>query len=483
MAVARKIAYNIVFNSAVKVLTTVALSLVSIRLITESLGRDGFGDYATVLAFFALFAALADLGIGQITAREISREGADETAILGKVASLRLVVSVGLFLVAPAFIWLLGYPTEVKIGIWIASGAVVFSSFSLFLNGIFQKNIAMDRVAMVEFFGKLIQVGCVAFVVTFKLGFLAIVTTLLASLSFNALVAFLFSRKYARFSIHIDTAFWKDFLRHSLPLGGSVIVTFLYFKTDTIILSLLQGSEAVGTYGVAYKVMENLTFFPAMLTGLILPIVSRHIVSDQEQFRHIADATFRVFLIIALPIILGGVFFSGDIIGIVAGSDFGDSIPVLEMLLISLGFIFFGHFFNMILIAGNLQKKLMKATIFIAAFNISLNLFLIPRLSYIGAASTSLLTECAVAIVMGTLVFRHLRYRPSTRLIGRVVLAAAAMAAFLFFVSLPFFIEGFLSVVVYLAALWLLRAVSSREVGELFSKKAEKGAAPVEEVL
>lgn len=483
MAVARKIAYNIVFNSAVKVITTVALSLVSIRLITEYLGKEGFGDYATVLAFFGLFAALADLGIGSITAREISREDADESAILGKVASLRLIASSGLFLVAPLFIWFFGYPTEVKIGIWIASGAVIFSSFSIFLNGIFQKNIVMDRVAMVEFFGKLIQVGCVALVVFLDLGFLAIVSTLLASLSFNAVMAFLFSRKYAKFSVHVDIAFWKDFLRHSLPLGGSVIVTFLYFKTDTIILSLLQGSAAVGTYGVAYKVMENLTFFPAMLAGLILPIVSRHILSDREQFRQIADATFRVFLIIALPIVIGGIFFSGDVIAIVSGEGFEDSVLVLEMLLGSLGFIFFGHFFNMILIAGNLQKKLMKATIFIAAFNIATNLILIPRFSYIGASTTSLLTEVAVALVTGTLVFRSLSYRPSFRLVGRVLLAAAIMAAFLFLVSLPFIVEGFLSVAVYLTALWFLKAVSSREVGELFSKKSEKYAAPVEEVV
>lgn len=483
MVVARKIAYNIVFNSAVKVITTVALSLVSIRLITEHLGKEGFGDYATVLAFFGLFAALADLGIGSITAREISRDGADESAILGKVASLRLLTSTGLFLISPIIIWFFGYPTEVKIGIWIASGAVIFSSFSIFLNGIFQKNIAMDRVAMIEFFGKLIQVGCVALVVAFDLGFLAVTSTLLASLSFNAVIAFLFSRKYARFSFHVDTAFWKDFLRHSLPLGGSVIVTFLYFKTDTIILSLMQGSAAVGTYGVAYKVMENLTFFPAMLAGLILPIVSRYILSDREQFRHIADATFRVFLIIALPIVIGGIFFSGDVIGIVSGEGFEESVFVLEMLLGSLGFIFFGHFFNMILIAGNLQRKLMKATMFIAGFNIVTNLVLIPRFSYLGAASTSLLTEVAVAIVTGTLVFRHLAYRPSFRLVGRVFLAAALMALFLYSVSLPFVLEGFLSVAVYLAALWFLKAVSSREVGELFSKKSEKEAVPVREVM
>ena len=69
----RKIAYNIIFNSLMKVVTTVVLSLVSIRLITGYLGKEGFGDYSTILAFFAFFSAIADLGIGSITAREIAR--------------------------------------------------------------------------------------------------------------------------------------------------------------------------------------------------------------------------------------------------------------------------------------------------------------------------------------------------------------------------------------------------------------------------
>ena len=53
MAIARKLAYNVVFNSALKVVSTVILSLFLVRLITGYLGQDGFGKYATVLAFFS----------------------------------------------------------------------------------------------------------------------------------------------------------------------------------------------------------------------------------------------------------------------------------------------------------------------------------------------------------------------------------------------------------------------------------------------
>ncbi|NTW15773.1 MAG: flippase [Candidatus Moranbacteria bacterium] len=480
----RKIAYNIVFNSAMKVVTTVVLSLVSIRLITGYLGKDGFGDYATVLAFFAFFAAIADFGIGSITAREISREGADEVGILGRVASLRLTVSAALTCIVPLLLPLFSYPLPVKIGIWIAAVAILFSSFSIFLNGVFQKNIAMDRIAMTEFMGKVVQVLGVYAVVRFDLGFLGIASTLILSLSFNAVIALVLSRKYVRFRLVVDVPFWKRFLSDSLPLGGSALITFFYFKMDTILLSVLKGSSAVGTYGVAYKVMENLTFFPALLAGLILPLLSRALSVDKEAFRGIADTTFRVFTIIAAPIVLGGLFFSDQVIGIVSGSGFEDSVPVLELLIISLAFIFFGSFFNMLLVVGNRQKDLMKTLFFVALGNIVANLILIPRYSYLGAATTSLATEIVVALVTGILTFRLLGYRPSFAKIGRVTLSAMLMACVLFFVrGIPFVLAGLLGVLAYLTALWFLRAVTSGEVAGLFSKRSEREAAFVEEVL
>lgn len=480
----RKIAYNIVFNSFMKVVTTVVLSLVSIRLITGYLGKEGFGDYATILAFFAFFSAIADLGIGSITAREISRDGADEEGILGKVAVLRLASSSAVALAVPFILPFFSYPMSVKVGILIAAGGVVFSSFSIFLNGIFQKNIAMDRIAMTEFLGKVVQVAAVYGVVACDLGFLGIAFTLIISLSFNAAVAYLLSRRYARFRLTIDVPFWKRFLHDSLPLGGSALITFFYFKMDTILLSIMQGSAAVGTYGVAYKVMENLTFFPALLAGLILPLLSRAFSSDSARFREIADSTFRVFTIIAIPIVLGGVFFAEPVIMIVSGSGFQDSVPVLRLLIVSLAFIFFGSFFNMLLIVGNHQKALMKVLLAVAIVNISTNLILIPKYSYLGAAMTSLATEVLVALSTGLLVYRMLRYRPSIAKGMKIALSTAIMAATLWYMRpFPFVVSGFLSVFVYLASLWLLKAVSSAEVAGLFSKRSEKESVPVEEVL
>ncbi len=471
MAIARKIAYNVLLNSFLKVFSTVALSLFSIRLITGYLGQDGFGKYSTVLAFFALFSALADLGLSSATVREISREGADEKAILSKVLSLRLLSSFTIFLLSPFLIVLFGYSGELKIGIFIAAGAIVFSTLSLMLNGVFQKRLAMDKVALIEFIGKLFQVSMVVLVVKMDMGFLAVAATLLASLSFNALAVLLYSRRYIRFSPAIDVPYWKGFLRESLPMGATAIITFAYFKMDTIILSLYQSSAHVGIYNVAYKIMENLIFFPAMLAGLILPLLSRFIFTERRQFEEIANKTFKVFFIIIVPIVVGTFFLAPDIIRFVSGGGFQESVLVLRVLIFALGFIFFGHFFTMLLVVGNAQKKLMQTLLFVAVFNIGLNMILITNYSYIGAASASVATELLVVLLTGFLVKKHIGYMPSFERIGRILLSGIFMGTALFLLEpFSFFLAGVVGVGTYAFGLWLTRAVAADEILSLFSR-------------
>ena len=157
MVVAKKIAYNVVVSSISKALATV-LALVSIGFITRYLGKEGFGDYATLLAFLAFFTAIADLGLYHISTREISRAGANEEKVIGNIFSLRLVASFFVVIISPIIIFFLPYPPIVKQGIFIVALSFLFSSSYQMLNGVFQKNLAMDRVVLAELIGKIVQV-------------------------------------------------------------------------------------------------------------------------------------------------------------------------------------------------------------------------------------------------------------------------------------------------------------------------------------
>jgi O-antigen/teichoic acid export membrane protein len=471
MSLSRRIAYNVVFTSVAKIFGTV-LALVNIGFITRYLGKEGFGDYSTVLAFFAFFSALADLGLYAISTREISRPDADEEEILGNVFAIRLIFSSLVLLIAPILVLFFPYASGVKTGIIISALAYFFASGYSVLIGLFQKRLAMDKVAIGEFVGKVIQLAVVVIAVKSNFGFLFVVSSLFFSMLGSFLVVYLWSRKYSKFSLKFDFAVWKRFLKESYPVGISAIITFAYFKFDTILLSVLRTNADVGVYNAAYKVLENISFFPAMFVGLVMPIMSRYIFHEPNKFRKIANNTFKVFLIITVPLVIGTVFLAKNIIGLIGGAGFGQSIYVLQVLSFAMAFIFFGNFFTNVIIAGSQQKKLMAILLFCAVFNITANLILIPRLSYNGAALTSSLTEFMVAALSAIACWRLLKYIPSFEKTVSILGAGLAMGIILYLSgNFNFLIRAAISVGLYCFLLWALKAVSSEEIRSLLSRR------------
>ena len=471
MAIARKIAYNVVFNVITKILSTI-LALVGIGFITRYLGKEGFGDYSTVLAFFAFFGSAADLGLYSITAREISRQDADEKKIISNALALRLTSSLLVFFVTPIFVYFLPYSNDVKIGILIAAASFVFSTTYMVLNGVFQKNLAMDKVATAEVLGKLLQLFIIILAVKLNLGFIAIIFSVLASMILNFSIVVFLARKYVSLSLQFDFAYWKKFLIESAPLGFSSLVVFIYFKIDTILLSILKTNTEVGLYNAAYKVLENITFFPAMIVGLIFPLLSRHIFSDKQEFSRIANETLKVFAILIVPLVVGTLFLADGVIHLIGGNAFAASANILRLLIFAVVFIFFGNLFNSILIAGNQQKKLILPLVLCALFNITSNLVFIPVFSYNAAAITSVLTEFFVTSAGFYLVLKYIHFKPQVANFTKILFSGFMMSLFLYtFHSVGFFGLALGSTGVYLLFLWLTKTITVKELSSIFAAK------------
>jgi O-antigen/teichoic acid export membrane protein len=474
MVIARKIAYNVVISSISKVLSTI-LALVAIGFITRYLGKEGFGNYATVLAFLSFFAAISDLGLYSIVTREISRAGADEEKILGNIFSIRLLASLAIFLFSPIVIFFFSYPKEVNEGIIIVAASLLFSSGYQILNGVFQKNLAMDRVAIAELVGKIIQVAIVILVINAKLSFAWIISALLFNMITSFSIVFFLAKKYVRIHLRFDFDYWKIFLKESMPMGIATIITFTYFKMDTILLSVMKSSSDVGIYNVAYKVLENITFFPAMIAGLVMPIMAHTIFTNRNRFEDISNKTFKVFIVLVVPLIVETLFLADDVIRLIGGAGFVESGQVLRILVFALAFIFFGQFFNTLLIVGNMQKRLMWTLSIAAVTNIVLNLIFIPQFSYIAAAYTSLITEFAVVLLTAYMTITKLKYTPKIEKLPMIILAGILMAVFLYiFNGFNFFMLVVLSSALYFALLWIFNAIETAEITSLISKKEEQ---------
>ena len=95
---------------------------------------------------------------------------------------------------------------------------------------------------------------------------------LIASAVSIFILNFFFARKYIPLSLAFNFSYWKKLLKTAFPIAVSIVLTLIYFKIDSIFLSLgfINRSSGnpitdVGIYNIAYKVLEGVIFFPLIL--------------------------------------------------------------------------------------------------------------------------------------------------------------------------------------------------------------------------
>lgn len=470
---ARKIALNTLFSAAARVLGT-ALALVSIGLATRYLSKTQWGEYSIMLTFGGIFAVLAEWGLYQLLIREISRPGADEQQITDNIFTMRLVISLFIFVLAPVLSLAFPYSNEARLGILIGMAGYWLLSGVQVLMGVFQKHLRMDKAALAEIVGRAVQLVLLWVFVRMHLNFYWIVGSLVASSFANFIVIIWFAKKYVRLTLVFNLDFWKKSLHQSFPLAISNILVMIYFSTDSLFLSIFRPAAEVGIYRLPYKILESLIFFPAMFVGLVMPLLSHASNVDWLRFKNIFQRSFDVLLIFALPLIAGTIVLSPKIIYLLGGGNYPESAPIFNILIVAVGVIFLSTLFSYSLIAIEKQKKLLWISAVGSVFNVAANLVfmsIFPAQAIYIAATTTVLTETLVAIFMLVELHRAIGLAPSLSVFWKALAAAVLMALVIWQLgSLNLFIQLVLAIVLYFFMLYLFKGFSLREALDLIKK-------------
>lgn len=302
---------------------------------------------------------------------------------------------------------------------------------------VFQKYVQVYKAAIAEVIGRTIQLGI--FVVLFMRGggLHEYLGALIVANFVILLIMFVLVRRLVPFRLIFSASKWKPIIRTTLPIAISIVFTLLYFKVDTLLLSVLKSPEDVGIYNVAYKVLETAIFFPAAFMGLMLPILSRASVQNRQKLSDLLARLTELITALAAPIVVGGILLASSIVYLIGGNDFAASQAPLQVLFIATGIIFYGTLFGNSVIALGLQRKAMWAYFAGFVFNFGANLIVIPTYSYMGAAWTTVLTEILVTLFLIWIVRKEVRFHLSGVTIIKTAASAAVMGGVLFYFAAP----------------------------------------------
>ena len=193
---------------------------------------------------------------------------------------------------------------------------------------------------------------------------------------------------------------WRHFIP-ALRIFVLNLVTSIYVHLNTILLGFMNGDEAVGYYYTGNRLTQIILTLITALGSALLPRCSNLVENSKwEEFKSITRKSYLLIFALSLPASLGLIILKEPIVNIFFGQDYAESARVLAWTAPTLFLVGLTNLIGIqILYPRGKENIVIISTLVGAVVSVVLNLFLIPFLSYVGAAISTLVAEFFVLIV------------------------------------------------------------------------------------
>ena len=464
-----------------KIVSTI-IGFITTAIMLRYLQPSGFGSYTAAIAYAGFFSVIADLGLYLILIRDFNKPNADREKILGNALGIRWASAIcilgGSAIVAFALPF---YSPEVKRAIVVAALSFVAVAGTQLMTAVFQTHLVTWWISLGEILGRLMLLIGVWWVMSIHGGLLMMMAAVMLGSLINFIFVSVVANRYIRVRIRFDFPVWRQMIIDTLPISISIVLNLLYFKADTIFLSVFQkGDAAIGLYGAAYKVLEILITFPLMFVGLLLPSLGRTFAAqEKEKFVRLFQRGFEVLLILVVPIMVGGSIIAREILVAIGKESYAPAAGVLQLLLIAVGATFLNALSGHTVTIINKQRQMIFGYLTVAVVGLATYLLLIPRFSYYGAAIGTIITEVLSAIIGYVMILRTVQFRLQAGIIWKLLISGGLMAVSMF-ALLP--IQPWLALgagtLAYCLSILMTRAIPLSMVQEVFQRSQTVEALP-----
>lgn len=393
----RSLGYNTFLNGLRSVLN-VLFPLLTFPYVSRILSVKGIGIYNFSNTYVSYFVLLAGLGISTYAIREGSkyRDNQEKLNIFSNQ-----IFTINIISTVIAYILLI-------ISLLIFKNLTNYvSCILIFSLQIFFTTLGTEWIYTIyEDFSYITIRGIIFQIVSILLLFLIVKKpndylwyagiTVLASVGSNLL-----NYIHAKSFIHIKLVKNPRLDLHLTPIliiFASSVATTLYVSSDTTILGLLKGDYAVGVYSVAVKIY---TIINGLINGLLIATIPRlSMLLGKKLINEYNDALSKVInniSILVLPAAIGVIMLSKEVILIIAGPKYLNSILSLQIIVITLIFSIFSIVFTYcVLIPAKRERLVLRNTLIVGMANVALNFIFIPIWSYNGASFTTVISEIMI---------------------------------------------------------------------------------------
>ena len=401
--------------------TITSFQLVFMAVMARLLEPADFGLVAIANVSLCFFSYFAQMGTGAALIQKPKMENGD-------IASA-LIVSLGfssLFfglaqITAPFFESFFQMPGLSSV-IRVLSINFIIGGLSTISVSLLQRNTAFRALAIIEVISYVVGYGIVGLSTAyFRMDVWALVAALMTQSTLTAVLS------YAVIRHPLGLRHSAALRRHFYNFGGRYsVISFTEFLTgnlDALIIGKMLGAAPAGYYNRAILLANLPVQQPAnILTKALFPIMSS--IGSQHD-KQIISLQLSTLLVGSYAFAVGaGIFVAAsDIVKVLLGNQWLDTIPILQMLSWSVGPIYTSHVAGVTLDSMNKLKIKLRIQTTILILLIVLLLMVAPRGKALDIAAVVVATEWIRVFLMEVTLARLLRI--SVRELGLITLCIA----------------------------------------------------------
>ena len=474
MKVLKNYAYNLSYQ-----LLLIILPIITTPYVTRVFSSNDLGTYSFFNSIVTYFVLLATLGVANYGTKEISGNRTIIHKNFWGIYTLQLgatILSLTLYILLCLTFSLMQNPVAYILGLsllskgldisWLFQGLEDFRKITV-------RNITVKLVGVIAIFLFIKSASDLYLYV-----FLLTIFELLGQLSM-----WLPAKEFIG-KPHFDLMYAKRHLKPVILLFLPQIAISLYVSLDSTMLGVLASARDVGIYDQALRLVNILLTLVTSLGSVMLPRVSNLLSSgDHKAVNKMHEMSFLIYNLVIFPIIAGMLIVNDDFVNFFLGQDFQEARYAIAIMIFRMFFIGWTNIMGIqILIPHNKNKEFMLSTTIPAIVSVGLNLLLLPKLGYIGAAIVSVLTEVLVWLIQLFYTRSYLREVPILGSLIKIIISSGVMYGILLFIKqflnvspmINVAIYAVLGAMIYLVLILILRVINPNELKQQLLKN--KGA-------
>jgi lipopolysaccharide exporter len=251
------------------------------------------------------------------------------------------------------------------------------------------------------------------YVLNFQLPLINLVIVQVLGAIFSNVIAYYHVKEYLIFAKTVSKGWVNQLFNYSKYSFGTSVSSILSGSIDKLMLAGLINTVAAGAYDIVIRI-TNLVDIPtnAMAT-IVFPQSAKRIESEgKEAIKYLYERSVGAILAILLPGVILLFFFADYFIYFLADGKFPESAAMLKITLIYIVVLPYGRQFGAILDSIGKTKITFYMVMFISAFNLTMNYFLIKEYGYIGAPYATLIANIVGFILAQIILKRELNVNP-----------------------------------------------------------------------